>query len=63
MENITLKESLDLLLQMRRSIRKYKKDPVPTEVLDRVLAAGLNAPSGKNRQNWRFFVLTEKKTR
>jgi len=49
------------LLELRRSIRKYKKDPVPPEVLNRVLEAGLNAPSGKNRQNWRFYVLTGKK--
>jgi nitroreductase len=61
MENVSLRESLDQLLQMRRSIRKYKKDPVPQEVLDRILSAGMNAPSGKNRQNWRFFVLTGKK--
>lgn len=60
MENI-LRNSLHQLLEMRRSIRKYKKDPVPAEVLNRILDAGLNAPSGKNRQNWRFYVLTEKK--
>ena len=46
------------LLDARRSIRKFKTDAVPQDVLDRVLAAGLNAPSGKNFQNWRYFVLT-----
>lgn len=45
------------LLEARRSIRKYKTDPIPQDVLDRVIAAGLQAPSGKNRQNWRFYVL------
>jgi len=45
------------LLKARRSIRKYKPDPVPQEVLDRILAAGMEAPSGKNRQNWRFHVI------
>jgi nitroreductase len=49
------------LIESRKSIRKYKKDLVPKEVLDRVLAAGTHAPSGKNRQNWRFFVVTGKK--
>jgi len=49
------------LLEARRSIRKYKKDPVPDEVLSRILAAGMQAPSGKNRQNWRFYVLTGQK--
>lgn len=45
------------LLESRRSIRKYKPEPIPQDVLDRVIAAGLQAPSGKNRQNWRFYVL------
>jgi nitroreductase len=49
------------LLKDRRSIRKYKKDSVPREVLERILAAGMEAPSGKNRQNWRFFIVTGQK--
>ena len=49
------------LLEARRSIRKFKKDPVPAELLEKILAAGMQAPSGKNRQNWRFFVLQGKK--
>lgn len=49
------------LLEARRSIRKYKKDPVPEDALQRIIAAGTQAPSGKNRQNWRFFVLRGKK--
>ena len=55
------REQLAKHIESRRSIRKYKKDPVPKEVLERVLAAGTHAPSGKNRQNWRFFVVTGKK--
>jgi nitroreductase len=47
------------LLAFRRSIRKFKKDLVPSrDILERVLHAGMEAPSGKNRQNWRFFVVT-----
>ena len=46
------------LLKSRTSIRKFKNDPVPKEALDRVLEAALHAPSGKNRQNWRFYVVT-----
>jgi len=49
------------LLELRRSIRKYQKTPVPAQILDRILEAGLNAPSGKNRQNWRFYILTGQK--
>lgn len=54
-------EQLSQLIKERRSIRKYKTDPVPADVLNKVLEAGLWAPSGKNFQNWRYFVVTGKK--
>lgn len=41
----------------RRSIRKFLPTPVPPELLKQVLLAGRAAPSGKNRQPWRFIVL------
>lgn len=46
------------LLQARRSIRQFKKDPLSRETIEKILAAAMEAPSGKNRQNWRFYVLT-----
>jgi nitroreductase len=42
----------------RRSIRRFKSDPLPDEVLEKILTAGIQAPSGKNRQPWRFVVVT-----
>lgn len=52
------KEEFYQLLEARKSIRKFKKDMPPKEVLDRILAAAMQAPSGTNRQNWRFYVVT-----
>lgn len=49
------------LLNSRRSIRKYKPDPIPKEILQRILDGAMQAPSGKNRQNWRFVVVSGKK--
>lgn len=49
------------LLEARRSIRKFKTQIVDDEILNRVLAAATQAPSGKNRQNWRFYVLSGNK--
>ena len=57
----SFKEEFYRLLHARRSIRKFKKDPLSKELLEKLLAAAMEAPSGKNRQNWRFFVLTGKK--
>ena len=43
----------------RRSIRKYKSEPVREALIDQILQAGILAPSSKNRQPWKFIVATE----
>ena len=45
----------------RRSIRKFKSDPIPEDMLQKILTAGIQAPSGKNRQPWRFIVVQGEK--
>ena len=44
-------------IRQRKSIRKYRPDPVPDEALGRVLEAARLAPSGKNLQPWKFIVV------
>lgn len=41
----------------RRSIRKFESKPITGEQLEQILQAGIHAPSGKNEQTWRFFVM------
>lgn len=41
----------------RRSIRKYRNDEVPRELLEEVLEEALWAPSGMNRQEWQLVVV------
>ncbi len=41
----------------RRSIRKFQDTPIPDEMLRAILHAAIQAPSGKNRQPWRFVVV------
>jgi nitroreductase len=41
----------------RRSIRSFKDKPVPRELIERVLEATVQAPSGKNQQPWRFVMV------
>jgi nitroreductase len=55
------KEDFYQLVQSRKSIRQYKKDLPSKEIIERILSAATHAPSGKNRQNWRFFIVTGKK--
>ena len=45
------------LAEKRRSIRGYKPDPVPSEMLDEILEAGRLAPSAKNLQPLHFVVV------
>ena len=47
------------VIRTRRSVRSYKPDPVPEDVLKRVLDAARIAPSGSNRQPWRFIVVKD----
>ncbi|MEA2090224.1 MAG: nitroreductase family protein [Thermoproteota archaeon] len=44
-------------IRKRRSIRKYKPEPVSEEKLKIILEAARLAPSGKNRQPWQFVVV------
>ncbi len=43
----------------RRSIRRYLAQPVPEELLEQILTAGLYAPSGGNHQYVRLFVMRD----
>ena len=57
---------MDNLLELingRRSVRKYKKDMVPQEILDRIIEAGLYAPSGKGQQNTIVIQVTDRALR
>lgn len=47
------------VIKKRRSIRKFKPDPIPQPVLKRVLEVGRIAPSDKNIQPWRFIVISD----
>lgn len=44
----------------RHSTRKFKEKPVPQEVLDKVIEAGRQAPSGKHKNQSRFIVIRKK---
>lgn len=47
------------LMLNRRSIRKYKGQSVEKDKVDRLLTAGLLAPSSRNRKPWEFIVVDE----
>jgi nitroreductase len=48
------------LIRSRRSIRKYRNQPVSDQLINNILEAGRWAPSGLNNQPWRFLVIKNK---
>ncbi len=51
------------LLRARRSVRRYRPDPVGEELLDQILDTALYAPSGMNTQNTYMVAVQDKATR
>ena len=51
------------LIRARRNLRGFKSDPVPEDVLDRVLTAGQIAPTAANLQPIHLIVVTLPETR
>ena len=47
------------VIRTRRSIRAYRPDPIPEDAFNRVLEATRVAPSGSNRQPWRFIIVKD----
>src|ERR1700748_3102217 len=42
-----------------RALRRLKPDPVPEEIITRILDAAIRAPSAGNSQNWTFIVVRD----
>ena len=47
------------IMATTRSMRRLKPDPVPAELIRKILEAGVSAPSGGNMQRWRFLVIRD----
>jgi len=51
------------IMATTRSMRRLKPDPVPAELIRKILDAGVSAPSGGNMQRWRFIVVRDPKVK
>lgn len=56
---MTSTTDLHHFLRTRRSVRRFKPDPVPESVIQDILHTATFAPSAHNRQPWRFCVVTD----
>ena len=50
-------------LYTTRAMRRVKEDPIPDEIIKSMIDSAIRAPSGSNRQDWRFLAVTDQKVR
>ena len=48
------------VINKRRSIRQFEDREIPREILERILDAGLKAPSSNHQRRWELVTLTDK---
>lgn len=51
------------LIKSRKSVKKYKSDPVPKELIEKIVEAGTYAPTGRNWQSPIILAVTNKEIR
>lgn len=54
-----MNKTVELILE-RTSVRSFQDKIIPEEALQTIIKCGLYAPNAKNKQNWRFTVITDK---
>ena len=50
-------------LYTTRAMRRVKEDPIPDEIIKSMIDSAVRAPSGSNRQDWRFVAVTDQEVR
>jgi len=50
-------------LYTTRAMRRVSENPIPEDVLRQMVDAGIRAPSGSNRQGWKFILVTDQEIR
>jgi len=50
-------------VRRRRTVREFAPDPVPLDIIDTAIEAAATAPSGANRQPWKFVIVVDRETK
>ena len=51
------------VVRSQRGVAHYKPDPLPEGAVERIIEAATRAPSGSNRQPWRFIIVRDRETK
>lgn len=57
-----MKDDFLKLAEKRYSVRKFKPEPLPREIIDKLLRAAMIAPTGCNYQAWRILVINSEES-
>ena len=58
-----MEQPIQEAIRQRRSIREFTEQPVARDLLERIITAGIWAPSGLNNQPWRFIIIRDQEIR
>lgn len=50
------------VVHARRTIRDYKDEPIEDEIIERIISAGMKAPTNDHMRDWHFIVIKDKST-
>lgn len=50
------------VVNARRTIRDYKDEPIEDEIIERIISAGMKAPTNDHMRDWHFIVIKDKST-
>src|SRR5438132_13076226 len=56
-------EGLFATLYTSRALRRFKPHPVGEDVIFQLVDAAIRAPTGHNRQDWRFVIVTDREAK
>ncbi len=51
---------MEKVLYTRRSVREFRDEAIPNELLLKIINAGICAPSARNQQPWEFIIVDDK---
>ena len=49
-------------IEKRRTIRDFENEPIPSEIIERIINAGLQAPTNDHMRDWHYIVIQDKNT-
>lgn len=49
-------------IDKRRTIRDFEKGTIPTDIIERIIGAGLKAPTNDHMRDWHYIVIQDKNT-